>query len=84
MGYETPSPAPHETVVAREIGPLPDPIPIYGPFVAPLNVPGPQARSWERNLFFPLDIPGGGLGSRASSRDFSTERADQPRQKVPF
>ena len=58
-GYGTPSPAPSdEAVVAREIGPLPDPIPIYGPFVAPTGVQGAQARSWERDLFFSPGHPG--------------------------
>ena len=58
MGYQAPSPAPHETEIAREIGPLPDPIPVYGPFTAPENVAGPNARSWERNLFYPPGHPG--------------------------
>ena len=64
-GYGTPSPAPSDVlttlarpqaVVAWEIGPLPDPIPTYGPFVVPTGgAQGAQSRSWVRGLFF---IPG--------------------------
>ena len=44
-----PPPMRPQAVVARHLGPVPNPLPSYGPFTVPSG--GLQSRSWERVLF---------------------------------